>query len=173
MGTFVLLILSFVDESMHPMMLAWLLLAIALIALALVARRQADRRMHRSRCHRGCVSANGGECGDICGYCLVVYGAGLRPLGSGDAHSGRGCSSPVRGLPVSAYGGRRRTQFAVVGDQNTPLLWGFQRLESSSRPSTSVITGSSISVTPTGSSSLAYSWVQSSSASPSCLERDR
>jgi len=38
MGTFVLLILSFVDESMHPMMLAWLLLAIALIALALVAR---------------------------------------------------------------------------------------------------------------------------------------
>ncbi len=37
-GTFVLLILSFVDESMHPMMLAWLLLAVALIALALVAR---------------------------------------------------------------------------------------------------------------------------------------
>ncbi len=37
-SSFVLLILSFVYESMHPMILVWLLLAVALIALALVAR---------------------------------------------------------------------------------------------------------------------------------------
>ena len=39
-GTFVLLILSLVDESMHPSMLVWLLVAVALIALALFARGQ-------------------------------------------------------------------------------------------------------------------------------------
>lgn len=39
-GTFFLVILSFVDESMHPSILVWLLLAVALIALALVARGQ-------------------------------------------------------------------------------------------------------------------------------------
>ncbi len=37
-GSFVLLILSYVDESMHPMMLVWLLFSIALLALALFAR---------------------------------------------------------------------------------------------------------------------------------------
>jgi hypothetical protein len=37
-STFILLILSFVDESMHPMVLVWLLCAAALIALALIAR---------------------------------------------------------------------------------------------------------------------------------------
>ncbi len=37
-GSFVLLILSYVDESMHPMMLVWLLFAVALVALALFAR---------------------------------------------------------------------------------------------------------------------------------------
>ncbi len=39
-GTFVLLILSFVDESMHPMSLVSLVFAVALIALALIARGQ-------------------------------------------------------------------------------------------------------------------------------------
>ncbi len=37
-GTFVLLILSFVDESMHPMLFVSLLFAVALIGLALVAQ---------------------------------------------------------------------------------------------------------------------------------------
>ena len=39
-GTFALLILSFVDESMHPMILVSLLFSVALVALALVARGQ-------------------------------------------------------------------------------------------------------------------------------------
>jgi len=37
-GGFVLLILSYVYESMHPMMVVWLLFAVALLALALFAR---------------------------------------------------------------------------------------------------------------------------------------
>ncbi len=37
-GSFVLLILSYVDESMHPLILVWLLFAVALLALALIAR---------------------------------------------------------------------------------------------------------------------------------------
>ena len=39
-GTFLLLILSFVDESMHPMSVVSLLFAVALIALALIAHGQ-------------------------------------------------------------------------------------------------------------------------------------
>jgi hypothetical protein len=39
-GTFVLLIFSFVDESMHPSILVWFLIALVLIALALISRGQ-------------------------------------------------------------------------------------------------------------------------------------
>ena len=170
-GTFFLLVLSFVDESMHPSILVWLLLAVALVALALVARGQRSVGCAVLGARVAAMVLTEVNTGVFATIALLFAGLALAPPIRGARLSACRRHHAVRGYAISAHRRGRRTCHRVLGGQVTRLSWRSQLLGSSSLPWIEEIRDSSTGETPTDSSSVAPSQVPSSSSSPSSLGR--
>ncbi len=116
-GSFVLLTLSLVDESMHPTMVVWLLFAVALIALALVARGKRSVGCATLGAAVAAMVLTEVNVGLLAGIAIVFTGLTLAPSLKGTRILTRRCGTFVRGHSVPPRGRRRRPCDGVLGDQ--------------------------------------------------------